>query len=315
MRYSIVLGLLLAISSTSCSQNNTNNHSNMNSNQIRQDWSNIYKQVSEYERQPRIVLDFSAYDCTYQILVNDVPALISNEEGNINGSVFPISDLVLQSGPQSITIRLFPKMNADYKPEASLSHKSGMTLKVLEGDYQTQKPEAFKTLYSFETPEIKQQGIPFAEFKGVFHATVPYQLKGWSQGVALDKEDAEKLRREVSAVYETYRKAYAAHDLNKIAEMLYKRQVENAQAYYAASPDKTASYWSKLEETNKIIKMYPIEQDSMAFFGGGKLVALVRTDPEFRGKSVIIGETEELVNVYPIYLYRPHAGAPLEIIR
>jgi hypothetical protein len=69
------------------------------------------------------------------------------------------------------------------------------------------------------------------------------------------------------------------------------------------------------EDSNEITNMYPIEKYKMAFFGNGRIVALVRTDNKFRGKSVVIGETKDLVRVLPIYLYRPAVGAPLEIIR
>lgn len=61
--------------------------------------------------------------------------------------------------------------------------------------------------------------------------------------------------------------------------------------------------------------MYPIEKYKMAFFGDSRIVALIRTDNEFRGKPAIIGETEDMVTVLPIYLYRPANGQALEIIR
>jgi hypothetical protein len=100
-----------------------------------------------------------------------------------------------------------------------------------------------------------------------------------------------------------------------IADMLYNRQVENSQAFFLGTKEKNDTFWPKLEDSKEITSMYPIEKYKMAFFGNGRVVALVRTDNEFRGKSVIIGETKDLVRVLPIYLYRPAAGAPLEIIR
>ena len=301
----------LAVTSQSCSQNN--NH--MSKEQIKQEWQNMYKQVKTFDYNPWVILDFSAYNCTYQVLINDVPALTSNEEGNINGSVFPVSDLILRSGPQSITIRLYPAMKGDYESEPFLTAKSGMNVHVKIGDYKKQKPEEFKTLYSFETPEIKQTNLPYVEYKGTFDATVPYTLKGWTDGVLLAKEDPDKLLKEAMALTERYRNANESHDVYAVADMLYKRQAENSQAFFLSTKEKNDSFWPTLEKVNEIIKMYPIEKYKMAFFGDGRIVALVRTDNEFRGKSVIIGETEELVRVLPIYLYRPTANAPLEIVR
>ncbi|NOW94799.1 hypothetical protein [Mucilaginibacter sp. SG564] len=312
MKYTFCIITFLAIASTSCSQNNSKP---LNKEKIKQDWQNMYKLVKTYDQNPRVILDFSAYHCTYQILINDVPALTNTEEGDINGSVFPVSDLILKSGPQSITIRLYPAMKGDYQSEPSLTDKSKMSIKVKIGDYSKQYPEDFKTLYTLETPDIKQTNLPYAEYKGSFEAEVPYSLKGWSDGVLLQKEDQQKLLKETLTVFEQYRKANETHDVYTIADMLYKRQVENSQAFFISTKEKNDTFWPKLEESKEIISMYPIEKYKMAFFGNGHIVALVRTDNEFRGKSVIIGETKDLVSVLPIYLYRPGTGAPLEIIR
>lgn len=312
MKYIICIASFLAVASISCSQQN---NKTLNKEKIKAEWQNMYKLVKMYDQKPSVILGFSAYHCTYQILINDIPALTNTEEGDINGSVFPVSDLILKSGPQSITIRLYPAMKGDYQSEPYLTAKSGMNVKVKIGDYSKQDPDAFKTLYTLQTPDIKQANLPYAEYKGTFQAEVPYTLKGWTDGILLEKEDQQKLLKETLAVFEQYRKANETHDVYAKADMLYKRQVENSQAFFSGTKEKNDTFWPKLEETNEITNMYPIEKYKMAFFGDGRIVALVRTDNEFRGKSVIIGETKDLVQVLPIYLYRPAAGAPLEIIR
>jgi hypothetical protein len=312
MKSIICIASFLAMASISCSQQN---NKTLNKEKIKTEWQNMYKLVKMYDQKPSVILDFSAYHCTYQILINDIPALTNTEEGDINGSVFPVSDLILKSGPQSITIRLYPAMHGDYQSEPYLTAKNGMNIKVKIGDYSKQEPEAFKTLYALETPDIKQANLPYAECKGTFQAEVPYTLKGWTAGVLLEKEDQQKLLKETMVVFEQYRKANEAHDVYVIADMLYKRQVENSQAFFLGTKERNDTFWPKLEDSNEITNMYPIEKYKMAFFGNGRIVALVRTDNEFRGKSVIIGETKDLVRVLPIYLYRPAAGAPLEIIR
>jgi uncharacterized protein YeaC (DUF1315 family) len=305
------MACFLAIALPSCSQNNNQ----LNQDKIKEEWQNIYKLVKTYKYNPGVILDFSAYHCTYQILINDLPALTNTEEGDINGSVFPVSDLILKSGPQSITIRLYPAMKGDYQSEPFLTAKSGMKIKIKIGDISKQDPEAFKTLYVFETPDFKPGNLPYAEYKGTFEAEVPYTLKGWSDGVLLVNEDKDQLLKQTLAVFEQYRKANEDNNTYVIADMLYKRQVENSQAFFTTK-EKNDTFWPTLtDKKSRITKMYPIEKYKMAFFGGGRIVALVRTDNEFRGKSVIIGETEETVRVLPIYLYRPATGAPLEIVR
>jgi len=63
----------------------------------------------------------------------------------------------------------------------------------------------------------------------------------------------------------------------------------------------------------EIFDMLPLENYKMVFHGNGKMVVLIRIDNEFRGESVIIGETEDNYNFYPIYLHRPKSGSPLEL--
>jgi hypothetical protein len=102
MKSIICIAAFLAMASTSGSQHP---EKELNKEKIKEKWQNMYNLVKMYDQQPGVILDFSAYHCTYQILINDIPALTNTEEGDINGSVFPISDLILKSGPQSVTIR------------------------------------------------------------------------------------------------------------------------------------------------------------------------------------------------------------------
>lgn len=59
--------------------------------------------------------------------------------------------------------------------------------------------------------------------------------------------------------------------------------------------------------------MLPLENYKMVLHGNGKMVVLIRIDNEFRRESVIIGETENNYNFYPIYLHRPKSRSPLEL--
>lgn len=297
--------LMTSISFGACGQNKTS------LDDVKAKWLSIHNQVGNQNTADNIYIDISSTDCTFQILINDVPALISNEEGNINGAVLPVSDLIPASGVQHYTIKIFPKVDVAYKPDKQLSKTSGVTLKIYQGNGKDKGEE----LLSFTSPEVGDESKAEISFKGTFKANVPYQLNGWKDGVLLTNEDPEKLKKEVFAFYEKLRKAYETHDIAFIGDALYNRQIESAKAYHAGTPERSTANFAKLEQLNDITGMYPIERDSLAFFGNGKMVALIRTDPEFRGKSVIIGETEDLISVLPVYLYRPKPGAPLAVIR
>lgn len=281
-------------------------------NQVVTTWLNIYKNVKNTDEKVTYYLDITSVACTFQILINDVPVLISNEEGNLNGMLFPISGLICNSGDQHITIRMFPAMNDNYQPDPCLSANSRMQIKILRG-LDNDKPTV--VVDSFSTSEVVGNQKCSIELKREFIAQVPYVLEGWNKGVALESEDREALAKEVVTFYNNLRTTYQTHDITTLGGLLIKRQTETAQAYFLHTQEQSKSSWDKLQQIKNIIKMYPIENDSLAFFGNGKLVTLIRKDPEFRGKSVLIGETEELISVFPIYLYRQASGAALAIIR
>lgn len=306
MRNLLLISLILTLTNVSCAQQKND------LKPVKDKWLNLFKTVKSTVERPLYYIDVQNNECTFQILINDVPALISNEEGSINGPLFPISDLIPNSGQQKIEIRLFPPMRADYKPDPFFNSGSGLKVKIMKGD---ERRKTYLALVdSFSISGISGNRNSY-ELKGTFTAEVPHALEGWKNGVVLTDENRETLMAEVRKIHSVVHKAYEDHDLVALGNLLYRRQSGIAQAYFMDTPAQSASSWEKLEKVKDIIKMYPIEKDSLAFFGEGRIVALVRTDPEFRGKSAIIGETDEQISVFPIYLYQPKAGAPLEIIR
>ena len=306
--------ICIALIFNACGQKTNKNMDN----KIKDKVLNIYKQVKVFDYNPRFVLDFSAFGCTYQVLVNDVPVMNSNEPGDVGGAVYPFSEYVLHSGKQDITIRLFPAMRDGYVRDSFLTARSRMKLKVLEGDFHRQKPDDYKVLLQLETPEIVKDTLPYLEIKGSFTTTLPKEreIDGWSKGVDLSKEDKDKLLKEVVAKYEEFRQCFVKKDVYLLADILYKRQLDFAKTYFQNKPEQSEEIWNKFEDMiNPVIKVFNLENDKLVIYGNGKITALDRIDLKFERESIVKTETENRFEYYSILLYRPAPDAPLEVIR
>ena len=306
--------ICIALIFNACGQKTNKNMDN----KIKDKVLNIYQQVKVFDYNPRFVLDFSAFGCTYQVLVNDVPVMNSNEPGDVGGAVYPFSNFVLASGKQDITIRLFPAMRDGYVRDSFLTARSKMKIKVLEGDFHRQKPDDYKVLLQLETPEIVKDTLPYLEIKGSFTTTLPKEreIDGWSKGVDVSKEDKDKLLEEVIAKYEEFRQCFVKKDVYHLADMLYKRQLDYAKTYYQYKPEQSKAFWDNYEDMiNPIISMVPLDNDKLAFYGDGKVIALQKTDNEYNRDAIVLGKVKGKIRFFYMLLYRPSPGAPLEVIR
>jgi hypothetical protein len=305
---------LILILFISCMPNNKNYK--MSESNI----SEIYNKTQNYDKKVIVFFNINYLSCSTEILVNDIPIY-----KNLNGKdkagesfSFQINEYLLKSGKQELKIRIFPTSNEKDISNSSISNSSNLNLNIIYGDPKTQKIKDYQTAINYETNNSKiNPHTPFIEIKKEFYIhELPYELKGWSESVSLTKEDKNKLQSEVVQFYNDFKDNYISKDIDQLSSKIYKRELEKSEANYFNKKEDTQKISnSLLKEINTVQTMLPIENYKMVFYGNGKVVALVRIDNEFRGESVIIGETEDNYNFYPIYLHRPTSRAPLEVIR
>ena len=315
-KLSIVCSLILMIALQSCGQGTNAKNENMNQG-IKEKYLDSYKLVKKYDYNPRFYLDFNSYNCTYEILVNDMPAFSFYGSGNQGGTVFPVSPLILKSGKQTITIRVYPKVDDDDKMDHFLLAKNcGLEVKVVAGDDQKETPREYKQLFQYKMPEIQLDNMPYVEFKGVFEAVTPNSLKGWSQSQDLKKEDKTQLEKEVIAFYSHYRKLLADGNMDEIAGMVYNREVEVEQALFQNKPSYAAESWNRFAKVNSYqLEMLPLDHYDLRYFGDGKVVGLIRTDDELRSESAMTGISDNKYKIYSLLLHRPAGSNKLQVIR
>lgn len=148
-----------------------------------------------------------------------------------------------------------------------------------------------------------------------FEAKVPYELKGWIDGVDLTKEDPKKLEEEVWGKMEEIKKMYESKDIEGIAKLQYNYLKEYYQALFYNTPNEWLSQTKEtLEENYKYV--LDKKRGKLVLMGNGKIVSVLQEgNNEYRNDSAFLGISKESYNFFKLYFYRPKAGAPLEVVR
>lgn len=284
---------------------------------IKEKYLSSYKRIKKYDYNPRFYLDVNSYNCTYEVLINDMPAYSFYGSGNQGGAVFPVSPLILKSGKQTISIRIFPAVDDNDKMAHFLRAKNcGLEVKVVAGDDDKETPKEYKQLFRYKMPEVQLDNVPYVEFTGVLDANTPYQLKGWSQSQDLKKENKAQLTKEVLAFYTQYRRLMADRKMDEIAALVYNREVEVEQALFQHKPGDAADTWNRFAKIKTYnLDMLPLEHYELRFFGNGRVVGLIRTDDALRGESAMTGIADNRYRIYSLLLHKPVGSNQLQVIR
>jgi hypothetical protein len=303
----IIFLTFILITNISCSQKN-------NQKMGKEKLLNLYKEVKMYDYNPRYWIDIQSKNCTYEILLNDIP--LNQYFDMIESSTvsIPMNTRILKSGKQKLTIKMFPALDKKQIPENSLNNNSTIDIKISFGEFGKEKAKDYVTVLKYVTPEIKEN-TPFYETIIYFEAKVPYELKGWNEGVNLSKEDQNKLREEVEVKYNEIIKLYKDKDLNKLIDSYYNRETEIAQSLFFSKKSDSDELVNGLEkDINKNIP-FKLENYNLRIYGEGKVVALIRNDINYKGLSALFCENDDEYYSYSLLLYRPASGARLEVIR
>lgn len=283
----------------------------------KEQYNAISKEVKIFDYNPTYQLRFTAINCTYEVYVNDMLASFSFTTGNSAGEQHvDIPQYILTSGPQQIKVKVYPKAIEDGKLAGSLGTGSTFAGRIVHGQYEVTDFDSFTEVINFKIPP--SVGKPGAEINLSFSAKVPYNLKGWTGGMNLSKEDKARLMKEALGVYERFATAYKNKNIEAVASMIYNREKEVAQAFFFKSGE-AKSYdhgWENLSDEAKSLESIKVVTGAeLRYFAGGQVVALLIPNGEDRDFPAIQAETNEGYTYYALYLYRPNAGAPLEIIR
>lgn len=303
----IIMLTLILITNLSCSQKN-------NEKMGREKLLNLYKEIKMYDYNPRYWADIQSNNCTYEILLNDIPLNQYFDIVESSTVSLPMNTRILKSGKQKLTIKMFSPLDKTQIPEKSIASNASINIKISFGEFGKQKAKDYTVVLKYTTPKIKEN-IPYYETIVYFDAVVPYELKGWSEGVDLSKEDQDKLQKEVEAKYNEFMKAYEKKDFNKLFGEYYNREREIAQSLFFSKKSDSDELVGNLEKDISKNIPFKLENYNMKIYGEGKVVGFVRNDLDYKGLSALLCENEDEYYSYSLFLYRPKLGQALEVIR
>ncbi|WP_312389238.1 hypothetical protein [Chryseobacterium sp.] len=287
------------------------------------------KSKIQYQQEGMIFeLEYEHSECSYEILVNDIPVITHFGLGERSGLTVDINQYILRSGKQSITIRLYPSKKGENTFEKSLLNSSFVKIKISKNkapmsllDQLNFKDKGINfnwNILTYQTPKLEKE-VPYAEFKTSFEVDpkdINWKITGWEESQNLKNDP--NIRKEVNAFYEDFKKTLETGDQSKYVSMLQNSIYEEA----ASTPwDKNALSQITKNMTayanEKRSFIYPCKNAELKFYGDGKVVTLVCMDTLTFGYSPLISKSEKsmLPKSHTFYLHKPKGSDKLEIIR
>lgn len=303
----------------SCAQDKNNQKSNI---------KHMEKDIVQKEFGDSYRMKYEHSNCSYEILINDVPLITFYGLGERSTTAY-INQYLLKPGKQEITIRIYPKKIEDTKFAAGLDSTSFVKLtldrkKMISRDLKLKGgigKRDWQDVVVYQTPKLAENA-PFAEFKIPFEATkeeLTWEIKGWSESEILNNDEA--LKKEVFAFYKNFQQVI--EDQNKTEYIsLFKNSIfEQASADSWNSKEflKEAMQTMTDDPIPKQKFLFPLNENSaeLKFYGNGRVVTLVSKDPRSFGYSPLVAKPDKgnFPIAYTFYLHKPKGSNKLEIIR
>lgn len=256
--------------------------------------------------EPYYTIDFSVAACNFEILVNDIPVITMEVEGQISTNI-PINYAIYNSGEQFIKATIKPHAGQEnLHPEASLRFN------VRLYDVANNEFKHIKDFTETAVPKIEEnQKIPSLTNSAEFIAEIPYSLTKWTDGENL--KDVENFKEKLIKAYNTLADLLKEGKYSEFAEKIKVREKNMATSMYLSNSESTARINSLIEDAKNGFEVMPFPQDTMfKFYGYGKLVTFKKLngEPAF---YLYNKETKEELMI-DLMFYIPKGKTEFEII-
>ena len=284
----------------------------------------------EYQKEGMLFrLKYEHSDCSYEILINDMPLASHFGLGERSGLTVDLNQYIVKPGKQEVTIRLYPSKKDEMvfaptlSPEAFVKidiSKNKEPMSMLDQMNAKEKGQPFTwQVLSYQTPKSDGKAQASLEYKTSFDVTpqdINWKISGWSKSENLKNHN--NIRKEVDAFYDDFKKTLEEGNQQKYISMLKKSIHEEAASKpwdREAEKDLTKTMAEYATEKRNFI--YPCTNAELKFYGEGRVVTLVCKDPQTFGYSTLISKTAKnmMPKAHTFYLHIPQGSDKLEILR
>ena len=259
-----------------------------------------------FKNEPIYVIEVSS-SSPYELYVNDIMIDQYYEKGAIDYSL-EINQWLLSSGTIPIKAKIFPKKDS----HSSVIETSAISyFEIKLSVFEKKKEKINRVLldvFKFNIPET----IPSNSYSNTwkYEFKVPYNLKGWSNSVTLEKN--EELLKETLQLYNTLKDVLNSGDINKYFS-IYKNANEEfyGSNYFDKNEIKNEEEAMAIMVKNAVNNTKLDTDYNLKLYGNNKLVTLELRD----GLSPVFSDDGTNLEYFSLLLHRPSPEAPLEVIR
>ncbi|AXB56064.1 hypothetical protein [Flavobacterium fluviale] len=321
----IFFGFVLCFSA--CSQNQNKQMSNLTSKNYIETMMNSTKR---YDYEPIYFLTFVQNSCFSEILVNDIP-INKNFKKASQGLTLDINDYIFKSGPQKVTIRLYPVGKIGILNLPTLVNNTEMKIDITEADNKKRDlkgkeistyitPLATYEADGYEKTRFGATGKDYYEATFTFNATVPYEFNSLDKARDLSQWKKEILEEKVVDFYKNQWNIINEKREDDYFSYLELKEKQTCQSLFYNKTELQETLESYLEAfTIEDYKLQALENYTLKFYGNGKLVCLelASLESKMRGKSALWSKFDEnrTADFLKYYLYIPEGEDELKILR
>lgn len=229
-------------------------------------------------KEPYYTIDFTAVYCKFEVLVNDIPVIAMEAEGQMSPNI-PVNFGISSSGEQKLEIRLLPVAGGQYIDSRTAFQYTIKLFDVLNDKFVHEKDCGN---FQFSEKETAKK-LPSLIHKSSFQAEIPYEMMTWEQSRDLlsISKDNSYLGNKLDLAYRKISGLISSKQYESYFEMIRNREKNMALSMYLSDEDSRARLNSLLEDFNNGFKMMPLPEDRvLKIYGNGKLATYKKLNGE-----------------------------------
>lgn len=254
---------------------------------------------------PYYLIEFSAAACLFEIRVNDIPVMTLELPGQAS-TIAPVNFAILNSGNQTFSARILPLPgNITLDANASLSYQLKL-YDISQGfDYK-------ETLLTYTFPKVDgEKRLPVLQKADQFIATVPYLLKGWTDGENLN--DVDDVKDKLVRAYQKITGYIRNKNYDSFRQALANREEIMSTSMYLNREKPSKRIDNLIRDFENGFELIPFANDLVIqYYAGGKVVALRRLNGDHAICAQNWEKEEEIL--LDLAFYIPEGKSEFEVI-